>query len=120
LIQTSDPAGGGETLTRSVVANGYQVSSVTSGGQASTYKVEYLPDGQQRRTNTLPDGTVETTQIRTDGSQVITQSDGITQTVAVTGDPRFGLQSPLPISLAVTTPGGQNGTLTNARTGQSQ
>jgi YD repeat-containing protein len=116
LIQTSDPAGGGETLTRSAVPNGYQVSSITTGGQASTYKVEYLPDGQQRRTNTLPDGTLETTQIRTDGSQVVTQADGITQSVSITGDPRFGLQSPLPTSLAVTTPGGRNGTLTNART----
>ncbi|MGH8583923.1 MAG: RHS repeat-associated core domain-containing protein, partial [Gammaproteobacteria bacterium] len=116
LIQTSDPAGGGETLTRTNLATGYQVSSVTTGGQSSTYKVEYLADGQQKRTNTMPDGTVETTQIRTDGSQVVTQSDGITQTVAVTGDPRFGLQSPMPTSLAVTTPGGKNGTLTNART----
>lgn len=116
LTQTSDPAGGGETLTRTNLATGYQVNSTTTGGQSSTYKVEFLSDGQQRRINTMPDGTVETTQFRTDGGQLVTQSDGITQNVSVTGDPRFGLQSPLPTSLAVTTPGGKNGTLTNART----
>jgi hypothetical protein len=42
--------------------------------------------------------------------------DGITQTVSVTGDPRFGLQSPIPTTLNVSTPGGKNGTLTNSRT----
>jgi len=116
LTQTSDPAGGGETLTRTNLATGYQVNSTTTGGQSSTYKVEFLSDGQQKRTNTMPDGTIETTQIRTDGSQLVTQSDGITQNVGITGDPRFGLQSPMPTSLAVNTPGGKNGTLTNART----
>jgi len=116
VIHSSDPAGGSETLTRTNLANGYQVQDTTATGTQTTYKVEFLPDGQQKRTNTMPDGTVETTQYRTDGGQLVTQSDGITQNVSLTGDPRFGLQSPLPTSLAVTTPGGKNGTLTNART----
>ena len=37
-------------------------------------------------------------------------------TVSVTGDPRFGLQSPIPTTLNVNTPGGKAGTLTNTRT----
>jgi RHS repeat-associated protein len=116
LIQTSDPAGGGDTLTRSSITNGYQVQHSTAAGEQSTYKVEYLPDGQQKRTNVLPDGTQQTTLIGTDGKQTITQPDGISQTVSVTGDPRFGLQSPIPTNLNVTTPGGKTGTLTNTRT----
>ncbi len=116
LIQTSDPAGGGDTLTRSVITNGYQVQHSTAAGEQSTYKVEYLPDGQQRRTNVLPDGTQQVTLIGTDGKQTITQPDGITQTVSVAGDPRFGLQSPIPTNLNVSTPGGKTGTLTNSRT----
>jgi YD repeat-containing protein len=42
--------------------------------------------------------------------------DGISQAVSVTGDPRFGLQAPIPTTLNVSTPGGQTGTLTNTRT----
>jgi RHS repeat-associated protein len=64
----------------------------------------------------MPDGTHQVTLIGTDGKHTITQPDGIGQTVSVTGDPRFGLQAPIPTTLNVNTPGGKAGTLTNSRT----
>jgi hypothetical protein len=77
--------------------------------------VEFLPDGQQRRTNLRPDGTQQRTVIGTDGSQTLTQPDGMGQSVVQGPDPRFGLLSPTPTALNVTTPGGKTGALTSSR-----
>lgn len=116
LQQGSYPDGGSDTLVRSGLTNGYQVQHTTGEGTQTTYQVEFLPDGQQRRTNLLPDGTQQQTVIGTDGSRTLTQPDGMGQTIVQGPDPRFGMLSPTPTALNVTTPGGKNGALTSTRT----
>ena len=116
-LQTrSDPAGGSDTLVRTNLGNGYEVLNTTAEGTQTTYRVAFLPDGQQQRTTVLPDGTQADTLIGTDGSQTLTPPSGITEMAGITGDPRFGLQSPIPMDITVATPDGLSGTLTTTRT----
>lgn len=107
LISDEDPAGSTLTLGRSVTANGWGVTETTEMGRVTTYAtVTRGSDSAQALTITGPDGASRLIVSHEDGTVETTAPDG-TRTVAVTGsDPRFGLQSPIPASTTVTTPGG--------------
>ena len=116
-LQTrADPAGGSDTLVRTNLGNGYEVVNTTAEGTQTTYRVEFLPDGQQQRTTVLPDGTQADTVIGTDGSQLTMQPDGTLINVTQGPDPRFGMQAPIGQDLTVTTPDGQMAALSSSRT----
>ncbi len=104
LTSRLDPAGGSDTLVRTNLVNGYKVLNTTAENRQTTYRVEFLADGQQRRTNVLPDGTQEDTLIGTDGSKLTTMPDGTLIDTNQGPDPRFGMQAPFGQGLTATTP----------------
>ena len=106
LTRDADPAGGFQNLTKTQLANGFEVARITSLGRSTTYRAENLATGDKQMTNTFPDGTQTTSLSKTDGTQTITASDGTLTTIQQGPDPRFGMQSPIPKSMTVQTPEG--------------
>ena len=116
LTSRADPAGGSDTLVRTNLTNGYEVQNTTAENRQTTYRVEFLADGEQRRATFLPDGVQEETVIGTDSSQLTTMPDGTLIDTTQSPDPRFGMQAPIGQDLTVTTPDGQMASLSNSRT----
>jgi hypothetical protein len=85
-------------------------------GRTSTFQVQPLSTGDERRVNTDPAGLQRTVLIKTDGSEQTTDPDRMTSTRTDTGDPRWGMMTPVPKSLTVATPGGLTVTSTSTRT----
>jgi RHS repeat-associated protein len=116
LTRENDPAGGFKTLARTNQADGYTVAETTPRG-TTTYQVENLPTGEQRRTTTFPGvGAPGVTLIGPDGSRTITAPDGTVTKVVYGPDPRFGMEAPVATSLTVTTPAGTTLTAAETRT----
>ena len=108
LTQAQDAAGGYQTLERSNLENGYEVTHTTALGRTTTYRVENLDTGEKRFTNTFPCGCPKERIIGTDGTQTTTGPDGTITTIVEGPDPRFRMQSPIVESMDVSTPGGLN------------
>ncbi len=115
LETTSDPVGGGHTLTRTDLAGGYQVLDATAEGVQTTYRIErgldpdfaLVPVGtDERRTTLFSDGTERTVLIGVDESTTVTEPDGMVQISQPGPDSRFGMQAPVPVSTEISTPGG--------------
>jgi RHS repeat-associated protein len=115
LIKDEDPLGGFKSLARSEQDHGFSVALTTAGGMTTTYQLEYLPDGGQRRVNTCSCGLTTVDLIVADGSQTITAPDGTVTTEVLGPDPRFGMLAPLTASLIVKTPSGLTSTVSAAR-----
>src|SRR5262249_28615633 len=115
LTRDQDPAGGSSTLARTDAPDGYTVTLTTAEGQVSTFQIQNLPDGRQRRINTPPAGHAVVTVYGTDGTETTTDPDGTVTTLTYGPDPRFGMQAPV-VSATRTTPGGVKTTLTATRT----
>ena len=122
LVRDEGPDGNFTTLERTDAANGYTVKTTTASGLSSTYQVEYLPAGGERRKTTRycsscddPVGTTVTV-YGSDGTQTTTAPDGTVTTLTLGPDPRFGMLAPITQSLKVTTPAGLTSTLTTTRT----
>lgn len=62
-----------------------------------------------------PDGTSQTKLFKSNGEETITAADGTITTVLEGPDPRFGMQSPIPSTLTITTPSGLTATTTTTR-----
>jgi RHS repeat-associated protein len=116
LTRANDPAGGYQTLNRTEITGGYEVTRTTAMDRRTTYRVERLSTGDLRWLNTRPDGNAVETLFKTDGTQVTTHPDGTIFTTQKGPDPRFGMQSPIVKSLTVTTPGSLTYTLSGRRT----
>ena len=115
LIRDEAPNGGGWLLNRTDETNGYSVSMTSGEGRVSTYQVNALTTGDTQRTVTKPDGSIATALIKTDSERVITAADGSTTSLVFSSDPRFGMQSPVPIYSTMTTPGGLTKSQSNRR-----
>jgi RHS repeat-associated protein len=104
LTQDSDSAGGSTTLSRTDSGSGYSVTTTTAVGRASTFQVTTGVPGEEL-TNTWPSGLQATmTNLQQNGqlSENMTLPDGTNTSDTLGPDPRWGLQSPVPL----------NGTLT--------
>jgi RHS repeat-associated protein len=116
LIRAEDPAGGFKTLARSETANGYTVTVTTALAHSTSYTVERLSTGGQKRVVTDPSGAQTESSIGTDGSRRTTLPDGIIETLVQGPDPRWGMQAPIFKNLSRTTPAGLTRNITNERT----
>ncbi len=115
LTRAEDAAGGATTLARTDIANGFSVALTTALGRTTTYQVERLPTGDQRRLDTFPDGTQTELMIRQDGTRTARFADGTVTTVVQGPDPRFGMQAPVLSTFSIATPGGLSSTATTQR-----
>jgi YD repeat-containing protein len=116
LIREDDPAGGFQSLVRSSIFDGYQVTLTSAMGKTNVYSVERFPTGEQRRVNTSGCCGESEIVIDADGSRTITYPDGKIYTSVQGPDPRWGMQSPKIDSATITTPNGISKTLTSSRT----
>ncbi len=116
LIRDDDPAGGYQTLTRTDLANGFEVAKATALGRTTTYRYEKLTDGSRRRTSVLPDGTSVVVAIAGDGTQQATLPDGTVVVTKQAADPRLGALAPMPTETTVGTPMGRTLTIKKTRT----
>ncbi len=115
LKQDDNAGGGGLTLTRAELADGRIATTTTALGRATSHQVRNLSIGDRERIHTQPDGTVSTDLEKTDGTRIFTAADGSVTTLVESPDPRFGMQSPLPKSVTVST-GGLTSIVTLTRT----
>ena len=107
LVQDVNPIGGGWLLNRTELANGYYVDMTSGENRVSTFQVERLPIGARRHSNTARDDSITTIDYH-NAVTTTTLPDGTVSIVTEGPDPRFGMQSPVPQKVSVTTPSGLN------------
>ena len=107
--------GRSQTLTRQALPNGYQVSVATAMGRTSVYRVESLPSGGERETNTDPAGIASVFESLPDGSSTLRRPDGSILYTTAMADPRFGMQAPRVQRRYLRTPAGLGTTVTTRR-----
>jgi len=115
LLRDEDPAGGFWALSRTELSDGYQVDKRSGLNRLTRYQVIELPDGTRQRINIQPDGALSITESNPVGLRTTTTPDGTVTMIQETPDPRFAMQSPLPGTVTVTTPGGLQSTMTSVR-----
>ncbi len=115
LLTDADPAGGLQTLARTELADGFEMEHSTALNRNTTYRVQETTTDDRIWTNLLSDGTQSQIVIRADASRSNTLPDGTVITLQEGGDPRFGLQSPVPQSYSINTPGGLTRNTTTQR-----
>jgi RHS repeat-associated protein len=93
-------------LTRTETANSFTVSLSSAMGRTTSYLVERLATGEERRVNTFPGGLQNQGTTGTNGSRTSTFPDGSSTTLTPGPDPRFGMQSPLGASVTTRMPSG--------------
>ncbi len=108
LLSDQDPAGGLQTLTKTPVADGWQVDigHNATPGAPKRVTTERLPNGDQRSTTVDRDGSTKVTISRPDGTSTLTDPTGLLVNKVIGPDSRFGTQVQLPRSVTMTTPGG--------------
>jgi RHS repeat-associated protein len=111
LALDTDAAGGFTNLARTDADRSYTVSRTTALNRTTTYEIDNLTTGNERRANTFPDGTQTELLIGTDGSRKTTLADGTVVNLLQGPDPRFSMLTPLAKSVSITT-----GALTSALT----
>ncbi len=104
LSVDADPAGGSTTLTNATSSSGYSVTTTTALGRTSTFQVNTGVLGEEL-TNTWPDG-LQRTYADTESSgqffQNLTLPDGTSSSTTLGPDPRWGLQTAVPLSGTLT------------------
>lgn len=84
LIKDQDPAGGFKALARTEQTTGWTVNLSTALNRTTSYQVENLPIGDERRTVTEPSGLATVSVRQTNGTTTITAPVERT-TAAITG-----------------------------------
>jgi RHS repeat-associated protein len=90
LESDHDPAGGTQTLTRTDLGTGVDVTDTTALGRQTTYHFDRALDGSITWRQTAPGGAVTTTIERPDGTVRIATPDGRVEDLTTGPDPRFG------------------------------
>jgi len=116
LVAARDPAGGSTTLSRSETQGGFEVTVTSELERVTKHSVTILATGAQRLVAIYPEGATTEVEVGTDGTRTTSLSDSTATTLVVGPDPRFGMQTPIPSSLTITTPGGLSSTTTMERT----
>jgi RHS repeat-associated protein len=115
LIRQQDPTGAVTGLASKRDNEGALIALISPSGRESTYLVEDLPTGEERRVNRCCGGG-EIIELRRDDTRTISYPDGSVVELAEQPDPRFGMQAPLSKSLRIAMPGKLNFTVTMDRT----
>ena len=105
LVRDEGPEGSVRTLTRSTLPNGFSVAVAEASGAASAYSIQRLAGGSLLFKRSSRCGARSQTEIKPDGSSVVTGADGTVVSTVPGPDPRFGFQTPIVGELTVATPG---------------
>jgi RHS repeat-associated protein len=116
LTSATDPTGAIKTLSSTGTSKDYTVALTTALGRTTTYRVERLSNGSERRTTIDPAGKQSQVVRDQNGTRTATHPDGTTVTITIGPDPRWGMLAPLAASVVTTTPGGKVHTTTTQRT----
>lgn len=116
LLTDEDAGDGLQTLARVEAGTVVTTTRTTGLDRTHTYRIERLPAGDERATDTAPDGTVRTSLLRLDGQQEVTEADGTRTTTTLVPDPRFGMAAAVPATTTVRTPAGLQLTASATRT----
>ena len=106
LTKDLNAAGGFWELSRTETDNSFTVTKASALNRITTYLIEKLPIGDQRRLVTDPAGLNTQTIRKTNGETNITYPDGTLTSVTEGPDPRFGMLAPINKALKITTPAG--------------
>jgi YD repeat-containing protein len=106
LTRDVNPGLGGWTLARSGSGSGYQTTLTTAEGREQRFSVQRQLTGERLQVNRGADDTLQTLRFNPNGRETATQPDGTQITLQKEPDPRFGMLSPVPASVSVTTPSG--------------
>jgi RHS repeat-associated protein len=104
LSVDADPAGGSTTLSNATSSSGYTVTTTTALGRTSTFQVNTDVLGEEL-TNTWPDGLQRTYADTESGGQLFQNlmlPDGTSSNTTLGPDPRWGLQTTVPLSGTLT------------------
>src|SRR5205807_8560040 len=114
VIRDDGPDGNFFTLTKSGTGQNYAMTRTTAEGRSHVYKVALASDTAATREHDSPDGTF-TNYIFAAATTRVTSSDGTSQTVADSPDPRFGMAAPF-LGSGTFSGGGKTTTLSLTRT----
>lgn len=114
LLSDTNATGAGQSLIKTILANGHEILHRTALNRTNTNRVEFLATGDQRRTGIQPDSTKTVTVNGTNGVNTTTLADGSVTVLAQSGDPRFGMLAPISASQKLST-GGLSSTATTSR-----
>lgn len=106
LLRDDDAATGFQTLARSQTSNSYTVTHDTSLNRVSSFKVEDLPNGDIKNTNTAPDGTQT---VETEGANGVFTNNLANGTITestLAPDPRWAMLAPIRATENINTPNG--------------
>ncbi|MGB5052364.1 MAG: RHS repeat-associated core domain-containing protein, partial [Caldilineaceae bacterium] len=106
LTQAQRPNGEQKTLARVQTNSAVTVTVTSKSGLVTTYLLDSLPSGENRRRVVQPDGTAFTLLVQPDSTRVQLLADGTRITSTVAADPRWGMTAPYIAQEIVTTPGG--------------
>jgi YD repeat-containing protein len=106
LVEAVDAAGNSQTLDRTDMEDGYEVTRTTAMGRVASYRTQSLPTREKRTTAIFPDGLENQAFTATDGVTTMTTPDGMSSVHTRDPDARFGMQSSFLDSLKLHTPGG--------------
>lgn len=115
LVSDLNPAAGSWTLARERNGITGTVTMTSGEGRATSYQIEPLTTGDQRRTNTWPDQTKTVSLRGQNGITTTTRPDGSVLTTAQGPDPRFGMQAPFTTSSVLMLPSGLTRSMTTSR-----
>lgn len=119
LIKDQDPAGGFTALSRTILNNGWSVTSSTELGRFTTDTVCFLSTGAMQQTHTGAVCACDRSRQYTglDGTVITTADNGTVTTIVQGPDPRpgFGMQSPINQSTTIVTPGGLQSVASGSR-----
>jgi RHS repeat-associated protein len=116
LVSDQGPGGQSTLLTRTDLADGFQVTTTTALGRMKTYGVETLADGTSVRTVVDERGGITQTSTTPDGTTTVTQADGTTWVATLAPDPVWGMMAPYVARQTVTTPDGTTSVVTRTVT----
>ncbi|MEO6060417.1 MAG: RHS repeat-associated core domain-containing protein, partial [Thermoflexales bacterium] len=116
LTRDDDPAGGFKTLSRADESLAYTVTYGTALNNTTAYQVANQNNGDQRRLNTLANGTLFESTRRADGAETSRSPEGVVNAAVLGPDPSWGMQAPLAIAAAITTPAGLRASIAVTRT----
>ena len=115
LVRDENAANGSWDLSRESITNGYVAQMTSALGRQFQYQVEELNNGDKKHTNTEPDGAVIKKLFASDGAFEIENPDRSIYRLKETGDPRFGMQLPVPEEESFTLPSGLSMNATTSR-----